>query len=648
VSRTLVAIPLAALAVATATLATAAIAGAAGTCNGLAVTVDVALGQQPTAGNDVIMGTAAIDYVYALGGNDVICAGAGDDVVFGQDGNDTMFGEAGVDYLGGGAGTDTFDGGDGNDYVDGGDEGETMNGGGGDDVIFGRGGNDILNGGAGVDYLLGGLGVDAYDGGPDFDYLDGGPEGETMNGGDGDDIVVGLGGNDTLNGGNGADYLLGGDGVDVFNGNDGNDVLDGGIDAETMDGGPGNDAVYGRDGNDTLTGGTGSDFVTGEGGNDSVNGGADVDYCIGGAGIDTIDVSCEGVPLSEVEVTTSEFVTGLTGPRAIAYRPGDTAMYVAECRGTVRRVSAAGVLQAAPVLDIDPLVQCGSERGLLGLAFSADGRTMYLQFTRQDDGDLQLVSQALDASGNPTTAPPREMLRIEHSARGNHNGGDLHFGPDGFLYVTTGDGGGTGDPDQNGQNTSTLLGKILRINPTPAGTQPYTIPAGNPFGTEVWAYGLRNPWRMAFDPATGDMWIGDVGQGQREEIDFDAFPLDAGRNYGWNRREGTLPYNGGASQPGDIEPIHDYGRTTGDCSVTGGRVYRGTSIAGLNGTYVYADYCSGRIGLLRQANGVQTEYEAQTVTNVPDAVAFGQNAAGEVFVANRDSTIYRLVQGPAA
>ncbi len=251
-------------------------------CQGVAVTVDLAFGESPTNGADVILGTGADESINGLGGDDLICGGGGNDLLFGGDGDDTLSGEQGLDYLEGGAGIDTFFGGPDRDYLEGGAESETMNGDAGDDIILAYGGDDTLNGGPDSDYLWGGDGVDTFTGGDGVDHMVGGAEGEIMDGGAGNDIILGYGGADTLIGDVGSDYLWGWTGDDTLDGGDGDDYLDGGDGNDAMDGGAGNDNVLAHDGNDTLLGGAGFDYLWGGLGVDSYDGGADADYLDGG------------------------------------------------------------------------------------------------------------------------------------------------------------------------------------------------------------------------------------------------------------------------------------------------------------------------------------------------------------------------------
>jgi glucose/arabinose dehydrogenase len=230
---------------------------------------------------------------------------------------------------------------------------------------------------------------------------------------------------------------------------------------------------------------------------------------------------------------------------------------------------------------------------------------------------------------------------------GNHNGGDIHVGADDTLWISSGDGGSGGDPGNNAQNPANLLGALLRIDPRPAAGRSYRIPADNPFAggpagfaPEIWAYGLRNPWRFSIDPATGDLWIGDVGQGRREEIDYEPRG-NGGRNYGWRVFEGTRHFTG--TDPGGTTfPIHDYGHGTSRCSVTGGVVYRGSDIPDLVSVYLFADFCDGVIRAIRQSGGSVLE-TARLGPSASGIVAFGTGADGEVHVVTLGGDIFKLV-----
>ena len=340
-------------------------------------------------------------------------------------------------------------------------------------------------------------------------------------------------------------------------------------------------------------------------------------------------------------------VADVEDPTAMAVREGDTALYVAEQAGRIVAVRD-GVLDATPVLDLSGQVRAGGERGLLGIAFSPDGASLYAHYTNLD-GDTRVDEYTMTA-GVADPASRRELLALEQP-QANHNGGQLAFGPDDLLYIGLGDGGGGGDtgdghaPGGNGQSLDTLLGKILRIDPRPSGSDPYTIPADNPFAggggrPEIWAYGLRNPWRFSFDRETDDLWIGDVGQNAREEIDYSPVGAATGANYGWARLEGTQPFNGEAP-PDAVAPIFEYANPDQGCSVTGGFVYRGARIPDLQGAYVFADYCQGDLRALRQENG-QVVVERALDVNAANVAAFGQDQDGELYVLSQGDGVLRI------
>ncbi len=300
-------------------------------------------------------------------------------------------------------------------------------------------------------------------------------------------------------------------------------------------------------------------------------------------------------------------------PTAFAIRQGDRALYITEQVGRVRAVRD-GNLQAEPVLDLTADVGSGGERGLLGLAFSPDGSAMYVDYTNTS-GDTRIVEYTM--RGNSVDVGSRRELLAVDQPQPNHNGGQLGFGPDGMLYIGLGDGGGAGDQGgghaegDNGQSVDTLLGKILRVNPRASGGREYTIPSDNPFAKsggqpEIWAYGLRNPWRFTWDSETGDLWIADVGQNAWEEVDFVAGGRGASMNFGWNRLEGTHQFSGEAPA-NTVAPIYEYSHSGGGCSVSGGYVYRGAKIPALQGAYVFSDYCDSTMRALTQQGGKLTD-----------------------------------------
>jgi glucose/arabinose dehydrogenase len=335
----------------------------------------------------------------------------------------------------------------------------------------------------------------------------------------------------------------------------------------------------------------------------------------------------------------------LNAPLALAVREGDSTLYVAEQLGRVMAI-ADGKVQARPVLNVSEQVTAGGEQGLLGIAFSPDGERLYVNYTDLD-GHTRVVEYTMRGRrADPSTR--RQLLFVEQPFS-NHNGGQLAVGPDGFLYIGLGDGGAGGDPFGNGQSLETLLGKVLRIDPRPGGGKPYRIPPDNPFvgkdnaRPEIWAYGLRNPWRFSFDRETGDLWIGDVGQNEREEIDYQPAGSDGGENYGWNLMEGSLPFARETRATGTVLPMHEYelGRN-GACSVIGGFVYRGTRIPDLAEAYVYGDFCDGRLMALRQRGGKVRERGALGPA-VDQLSSFGQDGNGELYVLSLAGAVYRIV-----
>lgn len=316
---------------------------------------------------------------------------------------------------------------------------------------------------------------------------------------------------------------------------------------------------------------------------------------------------------------------------------GSGRLFILEKYGIIR-VYENGQLLEQPFLDIDDRVNDNSnEMGLLGLAFHPEHEQngfFYVNYT--GTGGDTFISR-FQANANVADAGSESILLKVNQPYSNHNGGALAFGPDGYLYLALGDGGAAGDPHKNGQNTASLLGKILRIDVNSG--DPYSIPLDNPFGNEVWAYGLRNPWRISFDRVTGDLWIGDVGQGKWEEIHYLSAGAPGGANFGWSIMEGNHPYDGEA-QSGLLLPVAEYSHEFG-CSVTGGYVYRG-SMPEWNGIYLYGDYCSGIVWGLILSNGQgqsQVMFEAGvTITS------FGQDESGEIYFASDNGNVYILTK----
>lgn len=345
--------------------------------------------------------------------------------------------------------------------------------------------------------------------------------------------------------------------------------------------------------------------------------------------------------LDAVDLTLQPLVQ-LDAPTAMADRSGDSALYVAERAGRVVRV-VGGSVDTPPVLDISDQTTSDGERGLLGVDFSHDGSLLYVSYTDQN-GDSRVAEYRMD--GNRADAGTRRSILEVGQPYSNHNGGNVVVGPDSLLYVGLGDGGSANDPHGNGQNRSTLLGSLLRIDPSAQNRDPYGIPGDNPFvdandaRPEIWAYGLRNPWRFSFDRRNDDLWIADVGQGNIEEIDWLPFDQVAGTNFGWNAFEGSRPFAGGQAEEA-VAPVFEYPHDDGRCSVTGGYVYRGSEIAHLSGAYLYGDYCDGVIRALVLDDGEVTQ-ERTFDLQVSNLVSFGQDARGELYALSLAGPIFRL------
>lgn len=362
-------------------------------------------------------------------------------------------------------------------------------------------------------------------------------------------------------------------------------------------------------------------------------------------GGDTTSAPPVDVPIGELRLTE---IGSVDFPTAMAADPATGVLYVAEQQGRVLRLDA-GTGETEVVLDISAEVASGGERGLLGLTFDPSGEHLYVDYTNSD-GNTR-VDEFSWSDGAVEAGSRREVLAQDQPFR-NHNGGDIHFGPDGYLYVSLGDGGAGGDPLGTGQDPTDLLGSLLRIDPTPSGDEAYTVPADNPFvdgggRPEVWLFGVRNPWRFSFDLDTGDLWIGDVGQSAVEEIDYlpavDGVDAGRGANLGWAAMEGSSIFGG--DEPADhVGPVHDYGRDGGNCSVTGGYVYRGSSIPGLDGRYLYGDFCVGELRTLRlDAAGQATDESLGLSVGANTLSSFGQDLDGEVYVLSLgDNKVYRL------
>jgi glucose/arabinose dehydrogenase len=335
-----------------------------------------------------------------------------------------------------------------------------------------------------------------------------------------------------------------------------------------------------------------------------------------------------------------QVVTGQAKPTLlVSSHDGTGRLFLLEQPGTIR-ILKDGSLLPSLFLDLRDLVNSnGNEQGLLGLAFDPNYASSGRFFVNYTDASGGSVTARYSVSGSdPNRADPASgvpILRIAHPQYSNHNGGNLVFGPDGYLYFGMGDGGNGGDPNGNGQNLGVLLGKLLRID---VRVEPYAVPPDNPFvgragaRPEIWAYGLRNPWRFSFDRKTGDLYIADVGQDAYEEIDFQPSGDRGGENYGWNLMEGFHPYEGGAQQ-GLSMPVAEYDHSGGNCSVTGGYVYRGSLLPELYGMYVFGDYCSGRIWVL--AHAAEGWRMAEWLDTSLSITSFGEDDSGELYLLDR-------------
>ncbi len=360
-------------------------------------------------------------------------------------------------------------------------------------------------------------------------------------------------------------------------------------------------------------------------------------------------------------------VSGLSSPVYLTHAgDGSGRLFIVEQAGRIRIHDGAQLLPT-PFLDINGLVSCCNERGLLGLAFHPQYTSNGFFYVNYTDNAGDTVVARYTVSGNPNVADPGSAMVVltVDQPFANHNGGQIEFGPDGYLYIGMGDGGSGGDPQNNGQTITTLLGKMLRIDVDAA--PPYGIPPDNPYvgiagRDEIWATGLRNPWRFSFDLLTGDMFIGDVGQNRREEIDFQPASSTGCENYGWRLMEGSLCFNPssncspgqptGCNPTGALElPILEYAHQNNPCdSVTGGYRYRGTQVPSLDGWYLYGDYCYGAIwGAFEpvgEGAGAPTAWVSKQLYDAPFFLSsFGQDEDGELYVLDVGGTAYRIT-GP--
>jgi len=376
---------------------------------------------------------------------------------------------------------------------------------------------------------------------------------------------------------------------------------------------------------------------------------------LGFSAVASVSVSCGGdgmtatLPTAD-DIVLTEIADNLERPVQLVGVPGDDRLFIVEQRGHIR-VLLDGSLQPTPYLDLSGELSGGNEQGLLGLAFHPDFATngyAYVNYTN-GAGDTEVVRFTEATDGSVLDPATRKDILFVEQPFGNHNAGQLLFGPDGFLFVPLGDGGSGGDPQGNGQNPETLLGSILRIDVD--GGDPYTIPPGNPFATgggrpEIWAYGVRNPWRNDIDVEGGHLYVADVGQNEWEEVSVARLD-EAGVNYGWNTVEGPECYRASScDRSGLRDPVISY--THGDgCSITGGHVYRGSRIAGLAGTYFYSDYCAGWLRSFRwdPVQETVTDQREWTIPDLGSVYSFGRDADGELYIL-AGSRAYRIDPAP--
>ena len=324
-------------------------------------------------------------------------------------------------------------------------------------------------------------------------------------------------------------------------------------------------------------------------------------------------------------------------------------LFVVEQPGVIR-VMRKGKTLRRPFLNIRKLVRYGGEQGMLSVAFDPGyrrNRRFYVYYVNEG-GDIR-VDSLRRKKGNATRADPRsrrKLIEVPHPVNENHNGGQLQFGPDDFLYMGTGDGGSGGDPNGNAQNPESLLGKLLRLEPKRKGG--YSVPGSNPFvggqgRNEIYSLGLRNPYRFSFDRRTGDISIGDVGQEEWEEIDHETLERARGANFGWDLFEGTHVYDGDGSAPANYEPpIHEYSLAGSNCAVTGGYVVRDPAIPALAGRYVYADFCGGQLRSLDPDAANPGATDAPIGLDVDSPSSFGEGRRGEIYVTSLNGPVFRI------
>ncbi len=394
---------------------------------------------------------------------------------------------------------------------------------------------------------------------------------------------------------------------------------------------------------------SGQRFVSGGVGYNAAPAAQTIAVTAGGTGAATVNYSAAALTLALREVATVTGAVFATAPE------GDARLFIVERSGRIRIVQG-GALLATPFLDISSRVSAEGEGGLLSIAFHPQYASNGFVFLYYTDLSKNIVIERHRASANANLAeggPGLVILRVPHPTYDNHFGGTVAFGPDGMLYLATGDGGGGGDPARNAQNPASLLGKVLRLDVSGASAaQPYAIPANNPWADgsggrrpEIWALGLRNPWRFTFD--AGNLYIADVGQSRREEVNI-AASTQGGLNYGWNTMEGTLCYNGTVCVQGGLTlPAFEYDHgadKVNGCSITGGFVYRGRAIPELAGRYFYSDFCKGFLKSFVSSGGAVTNQTDWAVANIGNVLSFGRDGDGELLLIAASGRVLRLVR----
>jgi len=363
-------------------------------------------------------------------------------------------------------------------------------------------------------------------------------------------------------------------------------------------------------------------------------------------------------PKPAFALAVKEVASGLSTPLLLTAPAGDTRRFIVERPGRIRILGSDGTLRSTAFLDLTGLISTDGEGGLLSMAFHpnyAQTGRFYIYYTDKFS-NIAIDEVKVSADANVADANSlKRIITIPHPTYTNHYGGMLAFGADGYLYAGTGDGGGAGDPSGNAQNLDSLLGKLLRLKVDDVIAPLYNVPADNPFvgqagkRGEIWAYGLRNPWRFAFDNTTSSLYIADVGQGLKEEVDVVASGLKPA-NYGWNIMEGTSCYNAAScAQQGLTLPVFEYDHGTNNangCSITGGFVYRGTALPELAGRYLYSDYCKGFLKSFLYANGAVSESKDWAVGDIGQVPGFGQDAAGELYMLSDSGKVYQIIRKP--